>query len=167
MAFLRWIGTHSRIILTAIWIFFFLLAVLAPLLVEILPPVSFLCYSILKPLCHQAPERSFFLAGYKMGLCTRCTGIFGALAVFSILTLILNPRKGLPFWLFLILLAPMAIDGTAQVMGLWKTPNVPRFFTGILAGFAIVFWIYPFIFELEKEIKHKKVPENNPERGAI
>src|SRR6185295_19740317 len=27
-------------------------------------------------LCHQLPERSFFIDGYKLAVCSRCTGIY-------------------------------------------------------------------------------------------
>ncbi|OYT28749.1 MAG: hypothetical protein B6U94_08245 [Thermofilum sp. ex4484_79] len=34
-----------------------------------------LLYLLNSPFCHQMPSRSFFIAGFKMLLCARCTAI--------------------------------------------------------------------------------------------
>src|SRR6185295_8285985 len=36
-------------------------------------------------LCHQIPERSFFIAGHKFAVCSRCTGLYAGFAVAAVL----------------------------------------------------------------------------------
>ncbi len=146
-----WIARNGALLLTLLWNIVFMMSIAAPLLVEYCPVSAGITYWTLKPLCHQQSERCFHIAGHKMGLCTRCTGVFGGLALFGVVALILRKRKGLPLWAMLALVAPLAIDGTSQLFGLWNTGNIPRFFTGIIASFGIVFWVYPIILEGERE----------------
>ena len=131
--------------MTAIWIAIFLLELAAPLIAENYPGAASLIYGFLHPLCHQRAERSFALCGHKMGLCARCTGFFLGLALFGTVHLIFPTRKSLSFTVMILLILPMAVDGTAQLLGFWNTSNIPRLFTGIAAAFGIVFWIYPYI----------------------
>ncbi|MCK5832908.1 DUF2085 domain-containing protein [bacterium] len=149
MRFIHWIGKHGALFLTFVWVFTTAIALAAPLLAKRAPLLSGGCYLGLKPLCHQLPDRSFFILDHKMGLCARCFGIFGGMSFFGILSLVLKRKLSLPLWAMFALVAPMAIDGSAQLFGLWSTGNLMRFITGILASFGIVFWIYPIIFEMK------------------
>ena len=151
MSAVNWIAHRAAVLLTIVWIVVFVLEITAPIMVEICPVGAGLIYSVLKPLCHQKAERSFHIAGHKMGLCTRCTGVFGGLTVFGIFAIIFRWKKGLTHWWMLILLAPLAVDGIGQTAGLWNTGNIARFITGLVAAFGIVFWLYPIIFEMEKD----------------
>src|SRR5689334_23996230 len=40
-------------------------------------------YHSFKTLCHQLPERSFFIAGHQFAVCARCTGLYGGFALRS------------------------------------------------------------------------------------
>lgn len=81
--------------------------------------------------CHQMPERSFFFKGYQLPLCARCIGI----ALGHILAYIMAP-----FYIFkyniLVLIIPMAIDGTIQYFSSYRSNNCKRIVTGLLYGFA-------------------------------
>lgn len=82
--------------------------------------------------CHQMPERSFFLRGYQLPVCARCTGMI--LGYFlSILTqpFILTQS---PF--LVILCVPMALDGFIQLKTEYISNNRKRFITGILFGYG-------------------------------
>ena len=151
MRFLRWIGRNGALFLTIVWIVVTAMAIAAPLLANMSPWFSAGCYLGLKPLCHQLTERSFHLSGHKMGLCARCFGIFAGMSVFGVISLILKRRFSLPLTAMFAFVAPMAVDGVAQIFGLWNTGNILRLTTGVLAAFGIVFWVYPIIFELKLE----------------
>ncbi len=114
-----------------------LLIVLAPLLVDRFPLPGALLYLFFSPICHQLPERSFFIFGHQLPVCARCTGIyFGALAgsFFA--------REKSPSPLFLVAaLIPMALDGGTQLF-LRESTNVLRLVTGVIAGFATIFYVY-------------------------
>ncbi|MCM1186512.1 MAG: DUF2085 domain-containing protein [Lachnoclostridium sp.] len=81
--------------------------------------------------CHQKPKRSFFIGGYQMPLCARCTGIaFGHVAA-----LFTAPFHSFGYSIA-ALLVPLAIDGTVQYCTPYESNNRRRVITGFLYGFA-------------------------------
>lgn len=81
--------------------------------------------------CHQLPERSFFFKGYQLPLCARCTGI----ALGHIAALIIMPFYKFKYSI-LILILPMAVDGTMQSISPYNSNNFKRVVTGFLYGLA-------------------------------
>lgn len=108
-------------------------------------------YYAFSPLCHQRPDRSYFIDGHKMGVCARCTGIYFGFA----LTLLAYPlvrslrstttpaRK----WLLLAAL-PLAIDFSLTFFGVWENTHTSRLLTGLVLGSVAVFYIMPGIVDL-------------------
>jgi uncharacterized membrane protein len=126
------------------------------LLLPVLSPVFFkLGYdrlgmwiqTIYRFLCHQRPERSFFLfgdkltysltelrefgyngsflgypfignadIGYKMAFCSRDFFMYLATAISALFICIFPKRVKVRWWVLIILLAPMIIDGTIQLI---------------------------------------------------
>lgn len=150
MKLLRTVGRYSSIILTIIWAIILLGAITAPLLFSWNSKVGVFFYSALRPLCHQAEGRCYHINGYKMGLCTRCTGVFVGLTFFGWMAILIRPTREMKFTYFVLTLLPLAIDGAGNLLEIWSTGNNVRFFTGIIFAFGIVFWTYPFIFNLER-----------------
>lgn len=96
--------------------------------------------------CHQMPERSFFLWGYKMAYCQRDTAIFTSVFIAGIFFALVRPRlRPLDWRLYLLLMAPLAIDGSLQLIGLYESTWEMRVFTGLLFGAANIWFIYPQI----------------------
>jgi uncharacterized membrane protein len=102
-------------------------------------------------LCHQLPERSFFIFDHKFAVCSRCTGLYSGFVV----TLALYPllkslrRSDLPSRKWLIAAAiPLLIDFTVTFFGLWENTHATRFLTGLLLGSVTVFYVMPGIVEL-------------------
>ncbi len=82
--------------------------------------------------CHQMPERSFFVMNYQMPLCARCTGIaIGHLIGFFLAFIVYSP-------LILLLVIPMAVDGSIQYFTKYESTNIKRLITGILYGIAFM-----------------------------
>lgn len=85
------------------------------------------------------PQRSFFIRGYQMPLCARCTGIMIGnligLATFWI---------SFPLWTALLML-PLALDGTVQRYTSYESNNRRRLITGLLWGFASVAVLFSLI----------------------
>ena len=81
--------------------------------------------------CHQMPERSFFIGGYQLPLCARCTGIVTG-HILGITVSFFRPAsfRSLPGML------PLMIDGTLQETTSYESTNVKRLCTGILYGFG-------------------------------
>ena len=127
----------------------FLLIFLAPFFASLGGPFklpSQLIYSIFSPFCHQIAGRSFFLFGNKLGVCARCFGIYFGTLISALSYPIIKKSDNLKFpkiyWLILAI-APLAIDGTAQLVGLWWSTNILRLITGFIFGYALVFYLVP------------------------
>jgi predicted membrane protein DUF2085 len=53
-------------------------------------------YALGSGICHQRPERSFFLWAHQMPVCARCAGIYAGAALASIIATWMAPLKGRP-----------------------------------------------------------------------
>ncbi len=102
-------------------------------------------------LCHQRPDRSYFIDGHEFGVCSRCTGLYFGFAltllayplVRSLRTTITPARK----WLLLAAL-PLVIDFSLTFFGLWENTHTSRLVTGLLLGSVAVFYVMPGIADL-------------------
>jgi uncharacterized membrane protein len=101
--------------------------------------------------CHQLPERSYFIDGHKLAVCSRCTGLYAGFA----LTLLAYPlirslratATPAPKWLVLAAL-PTLIDFSLRFLGIWENTHTSRLLTGLLPGGAAVFYVMPGIIDL-------------------
>jgi uncharacterized membrane protein len=108
-------------------------------------------YYAFSGLCHQRPDRSFYIDGHKFGVCARCTGIYFGFAftllvyplVRSLRTVTTPARK----WLLLAAL-PLAIDFSLTFFGVWENTHTSRLLTGLLLGSVAVFYVMPGIADL-------------------
>jgi uncharacterized membrane protein len=53
---------------------------------------------------------------------------------------------------FLAMIAPMGIDGTGQLIGLWESTWWSRLVTGALFGVACVWLLYPYLERGMREV---------------
>ncbi len=115
--------------------------------------LSNLLYYLYSHVCHQMPERSYFILGYKMAVCARCFGIYTGFLLGYILYPIIKGLNNfkIPNKKYLILsLIPIGLDGGTQLLGLRESFNTLRFITGFIFGFTIVFYIVPIFFSFIK-----------------
>lgn len=125
--------------------FFAALPLLAPwLMASGHPRLAELIYLAYRFVCHQKPERSFFLFGHQIAYCQRdlaiYTGVFVLGLVYALVRRSLHPLS----WRGAFLLAlPMAVDGTTQLVGLRESTWQLRVVTGVFFALAIVWFIYP------------------------
>ena len=102
-------------------------------------------------ICHQLPERSFFIDDHKLAVCSRCTGLYaGFLFTLLIYPLVRSLRRtATPArkWLFLAAL-PLLIDFSLTFFGIWENTHTSRLLTGLLLGSVSVFYVMPAIMEL-------------------
>lgn len=81
--------------------------------------------------CHQIPDRSFFIKGYQLPICARCTGILlGYILGLSILLLSLKINILTSIFLMVFLI----IDGTLQYFTKYNSNNIKRLITGLAFG---------------------------------
>jgi uncharacterized membrane protein len=123
------------------------------------PQLALAIYQPFHFLCHQLPERSFYLAGYKLAVCARCTGIYsGFLLLLLMYPLVRSFREtSLPHrrWL-LLATTPLVIDFALTFLGIWENTHTSRFLTGFLFGAVTVFYIMPGILELSFQLNRTK-----------
>ena len=140
------------IVLLAGTIFFVSLIIAAPLLVAGGHQSAALnIYHTFGFLCHQLPDRSFFLAGNKFAVCSRCTGIYSGAALALLFYPLLRPLRltYTPSRKWLIAAAiPLVIDFLLTVTGVWQNTHTTRFVTGFLLGSVAIFYVMPGIVEL-------------------
>lgn len=106
--------------------------------------------------CHQMPSRSFFLAGHQMALCQRDIAIYGSMFLAGLAYSLMRGRvRPLPIWAFILLITPMAVDGTVQLSGLLESTPLRRLITGGLFGLACVWLAFPYLEEGFQEIREE------------
>ena len=110
-------------------------------------------YKFFSFICHQMPERSLWIDGHPLAVCSRCFGVyFGLLTGFAVYPLwrTIEEIESLPrIWLFLSMV-PIGIDWTLGVFGIWENTHLSRFITGGLFGFACATYIVPAIVEISR-----------------
>jgi uncharacterized membrane protein len=108
-------------------------------------------YQTFSHLCHQLPERSYFVDGHPFAVCARCTGIYAGFALATVFYPLVRslrqteaPRRQ---WLFLAA-APLAIDFLFEFSGVGHNTHSSRLLTGALLGAVAVFYVMPGLLEL-------------------
>ena len=108
-------------------------------------------YHAFSYVCHQIPERSFFIAEHQFAVCARCTGLYAGFTIATVLyPLVRSLRQTVApkrKWLFLAA-APLAIDFGLGFFGIWENTHSSRFATGALLGAVAVFYVLPGLMDL-------------------
>lgn len=104
--------------------------------------------------CHQLPERSFYVFGYKMCYCERCTAIYSGFFLFGLAYTFLKGRiEPLRWrWLFVLWL-PMALDGFTQLFGWRESTWELRVVTGALFALSCVWFGFPYLEQGFRDIR--------------
>jgi len=92
--------------------------------------------------CHQKPERSFFMRGYQLPLCARCTGV---LIGYIISMLLLFLEYSIPYLICVLFLVPLILDGGIQLLYNLMSNNIRRLITGVLFGTGLIQLIANFV----------------------
>lgn len=89
-------------------------------------------------ICHQRPERSFHIAGHKMPVCARCTGLYVSAAVAVPLAVLLAaPLTGRRArWILAAAALPTAITWLLEYAGVMPFGNAARAVAALPLGFA-------------------------------
>jgi uncharacterized membrane protein len=108
-------------------------------------------YQAFSYVCHQIPDRSFFIAGHQFAVCARCTGIYAGFTAATLFYPLVKSLRQLETparkWLFLAA-APLAIDFSLTFLGIWNNTHFSRFATGALLGTVSVFYVMPGLLDL-------------------
>ena len=94
-------------------------------------------------ICHQRPDRSFFIEGHQLPVCARCTGLYlsGAIALVGWWAMKLARRwrpaaidPRLAVRLLMIAAVPTAISWISGAIGGWDGSNLTRALLAIPLG---------------------------------
>ncbi len=120
--------------------------------------LAFIVYHGLSGICHQMPERAFWVAGHPLAVCARCTGIYAGFTLAALLYPLVarrlrgTPRRG---WIILAL-APTTIDFTLGITGLWANTHLSRALTGAWLGAWLAFYVVPGILEIWQQRRQRR-----------
>ena len=81
-------------------------------------------------ICHQRPERSFWMFGASVAVCARCLGIYLGAAV----GLLLRTSRRIAVQLLIAAVTLNVLDGLAELTGLHGNWMLARFVLGLLLG---------------------------------
>ena len=95
--------------------------------------------NFMKYLCHQRPDRSFFIKGHQFPICSRCTGFVVGTIIFCIYSYMVPIYYTYNlFYLSILIQLPYIIDGTTQYLGYRESNNTLRFVTGFIGAFGLI-----------------------------
>ncbi|HEX6291330.1 MAG TPA: DUF2085 domain-containing protein [Herpetosiphonaceae bacterium] len=120
-------------------------------------------FGLYRSFCHQLPERSFFVVGYQVCYCHRCTALYTGLLIMSLIYSVRRWRSTISHRLLLLLTLPIVVDGLWHMLndllpglGLRATESAVgslnfwlRIVTGTLFALGVVLWAYP---RLQREL---------------
>lgn len=140
-----WIARHWLLIVNSVSAIFAILPVLAPYLAAHGEhPVARGIYYAFSLICHQRIDRSFVIFGEKMACCERCAAIYTGMLLVGLLYAARRTRiQPLPFWIFMLLTIPIALDGFTQEFGLRESTWELRVVTGSLFALGFSWLLFP------------------------
>ncbi len=112
--------------------------------------------------CAQVPSHSFYILGHQLGLCARNFSIYTSMFLTSVLFVLSKKRLvAMPWWVWVLMIVPMAIDGTTQMFGLRESTWELRLLTGTLFGVGSAWFVLTF---MQKTIEETTPP---PQQGSL
>ena len=117
-------------------------------------------------ICHQDAARSFSWFGVQWAVCHRCSAIYLSFALVAAVVLYRGHLSldRVPSSIVLsVLLMPVAVDGTLDLLGIRSADIVSRILTGALAGGVLAVAIIPILFDALRKLS---VSEPTPSPGG-
>jgi len=116
-------------------------------------------YLFFSKICHQHPDRSFFIWDKQLAVCVRCSGLYFGFLIGTLLFPVFrsfknfNPRRR---YLFFIAVIPITIDLFLTIFRIWQNTFFSRFSTGLFLGTIVAFFVIPGICSLRREMKYTR-----------
>lgn len=100
--------------------------------------------------CHQRPDRSYFIDGHKLAVCSRCTGLYSGFAITLLIYPLLRSLRSAatpPRRVLFLATLPLLLDFSLTFFGIWENTHTSRLLTGALLGSVAVFYVMPGIVD--------------------
>ncbi|MGE5352198.1 MAG: DUF2085 domain-containing protein [Acidobacteriota bacterium] len=105
--------------------------------------------------CHQIAEKTIFIMGRPLFVCSRCFGIYAGLFLASFITLFVSFKKRLQKKYLIYAGIPMLLDVILYSVNIYNYSKIIAFLTGLLLGSVGFFYILgafeKFIAELKSQ----------------
>ena len=93
-------------------------------------------------LCHQKPERCFFLLGRQVPLCQRCLALYLGFWLGGVIFVLSRRKAGIArAWAAAVAWVPLLVDGVTQGLGFRESTPLLRVCTGALAGIVLALFV--------------------------
>jgi uncharacterized membrane protein len=115
---------------------------------SIAKPIFFALHAI----CAQIPSHSFYILGHQLCMCERNFSIYASMFAGSLIFTLSKKRlPSIPWWIWVLMILPIAFDGITQMFGLRESTWQLRILTGTLFGLGNMWFALPFIQKTLKE----------------
>ena len=112
-------------------------------------------YVFFSTTCHQLDDRSFFIFGNKVAVCSRCVSVYTAFLAGVILYPFIRSLENtkLPsLWILLLFALFLFLDAVLDYLDILKNTFVTRSITGSLIGVLLPFYLIPGTVNFANEI---------------
>jgi uncharacterized membrane protein len=161
----------GRCLLVGLWGTLSTLIVCAPLFAaHAHPTAAGAIYLIFSTVCHQNPTRSFMLGSYPLAVCQRCSGIYAALFLCSLIPFAKDfSRSSLSQRRIFVLCCsfPMVLDAVFSLAGIWPSAPLIRCITGFIFGSMISFLLIPGVNDLLRLVSCRRLFAATPVKGEF
>ena len=100
----------------------------------------------LHAICAQIPSHSFYILGHQLGMCVRNLFIYGSMFLGGLFFVLSKKRlPGISWWVWILMILPMALDGTTQMVGWRESTWALRMITGTLFGVGSIWFALPLM----------------------
>jgi uncharacterized membrane protein len=169
-----WFATHWLAVFAGYGATVVGLASLAPLLKGSgYETAAQLIYLPFRLICHQRADRSFHLHGEQMAFCERDVAIVTTAVLTGILFALIRRWSGPPriaFWVVVLFVLPMALDGGTQLVGLRESTPELRILTGALFSIGVGWFVLPHLEagfgSMRDEIASRRTSHRHETTGA-
>jgi uncharacterized membrane protein len=150
-----WLRRHWLALVNTALLTYIGLAVIAPIgfALGLNGPASAI-FHVYRFFCDELPAHSFFIFVYHVCLCERCLAIYSSMLLSGLALVFIRKRHNLPsitWWMWVIALLPMALDGGTQLFGLRESNVVLRLLTGSIFGVGTAIFTLPQIEKAARE----------------
>ena len=153
--FISWLSRRWLLLFNLVLGLYAGLPVLAPLLMSwgrVWP--ANVIYFLYHFQCHQMPSRCFYVGRFQVGICERDLALYGGACLAGMVFALVRDRvRPLPVPVWLVLVAPLVLDGATQLLGLRTSTWYLRTASGLLASGATVWMVYPYLERAFREVQ--------------